>query len=100
MKEATEMIIADSIKYTIPLKRTVRETERLPLHDPIDGESLCEKIAELLDAALGALHNSANENGVEIIDTRIAFVSDREDLRRPSGCFRVIATGKEKEEAK
>ena len=78
------------------LKRTAYETERFPLHGPIDGVSLCVKIAQEVDSALGTLQKSAKESGIEIIETRVSFKTDTED-DRPSGYFRVIATGVEKE---
>ncbi len=100
MKETSDMFISDSVKYTVPLKQSIQETSMISLHDPIDREFLCEKIAELIDSALVDLQNSANDNGVEIIQTRVSFMLDTEDLHRQFGYFRVIATGKDKEGAK
>jgi hypothetical protein len=85
--------------YNKPIKHTAYETERFSLHDPIDGKSLCEKFAETLDSILGALQKSAKENGIGIAETRVFFESDEKD-GHPSGFFRVIATGVEKEGGK
>lgn len=90
------MNLTNTVSGQKSIKQTAYQTERFPLSDPIDGNKLCEKIAESLDAVLTAILDSAKSNGIVVTSTKIQFETDSNDGHQ-SGCFRVLATGVEQE---